>query len=89
MNASAVAVAVAVVLSVIIRSTTYRRQHQKHRFHGHLRRHWKIIRSPISDRLSSRTLELYLRTITVISITIFLNPEHASILNRHWATDGE
>jgi len=60
--AAAVAVAVAsMVLSVIIHLTTYHRQHQSR---GLLRPHWKIIRSHISDRVSSNIQELYLPTIT-------------------------
>ena len=79
--------AAAAVLSAIIHSTTY---HQKHRFRGHPRRHWKIIRCPVVE--CARVSELYLRTIIAIRgecITIFLNPEHASIQTRHWAMDGE
>ena len=50
--------AAAAVLSAIIHSTTY---HQKHRFRGHPRRHWKIIRCPVVE--CARVSELYLRTI--------------------------
>jgi prolipoprotein diacylglyceryltransferase len=64
MTAAAAAAAVAaasLVLSVIIHLTTYHRQHQSR---GLLRPHWKIIRSHISDRVSSNKQELYLPTIT-------------------------
>jgi len=59
--AVAAVAAASMVLSVIIRLTTYHRQHQSR---GLLRPHWKIIRSHISDRVSSNIQELYLPTIT-------------------------
>jgi len=86
--AGATAAAVSPVLFVIIHSTTYHHQLQKHRFRGHPRRHWKIIRCPVVE--CARVSELYLRTIIATRcITIFLNPEHASIQTRHLAMDGE
>lgn len=58
------AAAVSPVLSAIIHSTTYHHRRQKHRFRGHPRRHWKIIRCPVVE--CARVLELYLRTIIAI-----------------------
>jgi len=54
----------AAVFSVFIHSTTYHHRHQKHRFRGHPRRHWKIIRCPVVE--CARVSELYLRTIIAI-----------------------